>query len=52
MRFFILSVSTAFSYGGWYLTAPLGMGWAFALSGVAALVGVYVGWKLGQRWLR
>lgn len=52
MRFFILSVSAAFSYGGWYLAQPWGMGWAFVVSGLGALIGVYAGWKLGQRWLR
>ncbi len=51
MKLFTSVGAIAFSYIGWYLAAPLGIGWAFVLSGIASLFGVYVGWKLGQRFL-
>lgn len=37
------------SYLGWILGARLGWGTAFALSGLAALAGVYAGWRLARR---
>jgi hypothetical protein len=37
------------SYLGWWLGARYGLVTAFVLSGLAALAGVYVGWKLAQR---
>lgn len=51
MKLFTTTGAIVFSYLGWYLAAPLGFGWAFVISGLAAMLGVYVGWKLGQRFL-
>lgn len=37
---------------GWYFAEACGAEFfgAFLISGLASLVGVYVGWKLAQRW--
>jgi hypothetical protein len=42
---------TAGGYAIWALAEAmkLGFGWAFVLSGVGSLVGVYAGWKLAQK---
>lgn len=48
----ILVGTTAGSYAGWAFgdtVLDLGFGWAFVLSGVGSLVGVYAGWKLAQK---
>jgi len=45
----IYGTSAILSYVGWFLGSPLGFGWAFVISSVAAIVGVYVGWKIAQR---
>jgi hypothetical protein len=45
MKILPLLFSTIFSYVGWELGEPLGFFWSFGISGVAALVGVYLGWK-------
>jgi outer membrane lipoprotein SlyB len=37
------------SYVGWAVGLRVGMGTAIVLSGVAALAGVVIGWKLAQR---
>jgi hypothetical protein len=44
--------ATVAGYAGWYLAELAGaeMFGAFLISGLASLVGVYVGWKLAQRW--
>ena len=44
----IFVASGVLSYAGWYLGEPLGLGWAFVLSSIGALVGVYVGWKIAR----
>ncbi|MEY4938970.1 MAG: hypothetical protein RIQ93_705 [Verrucomicrobiota bacterium] len=38
-------------YTGWGLGDGLGMGvgWAFVLSGVGSMAGVYAGWKLARK---
>lgn len=36
-------------YLGWFLGARFGLGTAFVLGGLAALGGVYAGWRLAQR---
>jgi len=36
-------------YLGWALASPLGFWWAFAISSLASLFGVYFGWKLAVR---
>jgi len=40
-----------FSYAGWYLGTLLGFEFfgSFMLSGLASIVGVWAGWKLGQK---
>ncbi len=41
--------ATVGSYAGWVLGMRIGVGTAIVASGVAALVGVYLGWKLAER---
>ncbi len=41
--------ATIFGYLGWFLGEPLGFLAAFLISGVGSMVGVYVGWKLAQK---
>jgi len=38
-------------YAGWALAEPLGMTWAFVISSVGSLVGVYLGWKVAREYL-
>lgn len=45
MKILPLLFSAILSYVGWTLGAPLGFFWSFGISGVAALLGVYLGWK-------
>lgn len=47
----IFAGTTAGSYLGWFVgdAAGFGFGWAFVLSGIGSIAGVYYGWKLGQR---
>jgi uncharacterized membrane protein YfcA len=45
----IFGTSALLSYVGWFLGDPLGFVWAFVLSSIGALVGVYLGWKLARR---
>tara|TARA_R110002167_G_scaffold203069_1_gene407055 strand:+ start:456 stop:614 length:159 start_codon:yes stop_codon:yes gene_type:complete len=51
MKLFTMTGAMLGSYGGWVLAEPLGIGWAIVISGITALIGVYVGWKIGRRWL-
>lgn len=48
MKLLIFATSTLISYLGWYLAEPLGLMWAFFISSAGALLGVYVGWKIGR----
>ena len=48
MKLIIFITSTLFSYAGWYLAEPLGFVWAFFISSAAALLGIYVGWKIAR----
>jgi len=48
MKILPLLFSSILSYIGWSLGEPLGFFWAFGISGVAALVGVYLGWKTAR----
>ncbi|MFA6959540.1 MAG: hypothetical protein WC205_02180 [Opitutaceae bacterium] len=48
MKLIIFISSTVFSYVGWYLADPLGFVWAFYISSAAAILGVYVGWKIAR----
>jgi hypothetical protein len=50
-RLCILVVSAVAGYAGWWLADAAGFGFfaAFCVSGAASLVGVYLGWKLAQR---
>ena len=44
--------TTVGGYAFWALgdtVLDLGFGWAFVLSGIGSLVGVYAGWKLAQK---
>jgi hypothetical protein len=38
-------------YAGWVLGEPLGLMWAFVLSSVGSLAGVYAGWKVARTYL-
>ena len=48
----IFGGATVASYAGWYLAEACGLEFfgAFLVSGLASLIGVYLGWKLAQRW--
>ncbi len=48
MKLMIGLCSTILSYAVWYLADPLGFMWAFFLSGVGAMSGVYLGWRLAR----
>lgn len=49
MKLIIFITSTLFSYAGWYLVEDsLGFVWAFFISSAAALLGIYVGWKIAR----
>lgn len=43
--------ATVFGYAGWFAGEALGLGLfgAFGLSGVASVIGVYLGWKVARR---
>jgi hypothetical protein len=43
-----LLFSSILSYVGWVLGEPFGVVWAFSISGIAALLGVYLGWKTAR----
>jgi hypothetical protein len=38
-------------YAGWELGEPLGMTWAFVISSVCSIIGVYLGWKVARTYL-
>ena len=48
----IFAGTTVFSYAGWYLGELAGLGFfsCFLLSGVGSIAGVWVGWKIAQRY--
>ena len=48
MKLLISLCSMLLSYLGWYLAEPIGLIWAFFLSSIGALAGVYLGWKIGR----
>ena len=48
MKILPMLCSAILSYVGWYLGDPFGFGWAFFISSVTALIGVYVGWKIAR----
>jgi hypothetical protein len=43
--------TTIGGYAGWYVgdKAGFGFGWAFVLSGIGSIVGVWAGWKLARK---
>jgi hypothetical protein len=47
----IFGGTTVVSYAFWYLGELFGMGFfgCFLLSGVGSIVGVWLGWKIAQR---
>jgi len=48
MKLMIGLCSVIFSYAAGYFAEPLGFMWAFFLSGIGAMVGVYLGWRLAK----
>lgn len=48
MKLLIFVFSTLVGWLGWYLAEPLGIEWAFFISGAGSLVGVYAGWKIAR----
>ncbi len=48
----IFAGTTIGSYAFWFLGDALGCSflWSFVLSGIGSIVGVYAGWKVGQRY--
>ncbi|MFI5335419.1 MAG: hypothetical protein ACHQ5A_01455 [Opitutales bacterium] len=47
----IFAGSTFAGYAGWFLGEALGLGFygSFLLSGVGSVAGVWLGWKVAQR---
>ena len=43
---------TVMSYAGWFLAAAVGIGFfgCFIVSGIASIIGVWMGWKFAQRY--
>jgi uncharacterized protein YcfJ len=35
---------------GWWFGAKFGLGWAFFLSSIGSIAGVFIGWKIAQEW--
>jgi hypothetical protein len=35
---------------GWWLGAKLGFGWAFFLSSLGSIAGVFIGWKIADEY--
>ncbi len=48
MKLMIGLCSVILSYAAGYFAEPLGFMWAFFLSGVGGMVGVYLGWRLAR----
>ena len=48
MKILPMLFSAILSYVGWAIGEPLGFFWAFFISGLAALLGVYLGWKTAR----
>lgn len=44
-----LVVSTVFGWGGWVLGAKIGFMTAYFASGIASILGFYVGWKITRK---
>ena len=44
---------TVMGYAGWYLGAAAGFEFfgCFIISGIASIFGVWLGWKVGQRYM-
>lgn len=36
---------------GWWLGAFLGFGWAFTISSLGSILGVFIGWKIATEYL-
>jgi hypothetical protein len=45
----IFAGTVLFGYGFGYFAAPLGFFWAFFISGIGSVLGVWVGWKVAQK---
>lgn len=43
---------TVFGYAGWYLGSLVGFEFfgCFIVSGIASIIGVWAGWKIGRRY--
>jgi len=41
--------ATVFGYAFYAVAEPLGFAWAFLISGIGSIVGVYAGWKLARK---
>ncbi|MBW8782598.1 MAG: hypothetical protein JF599_12045 [Verrucomicrobia bacterium] len=48
MKLLIGLCSVIMTYAVWYLAEPLGFMWAFFLSSLGSLLGVYLGWRLAR----
>ena len=48
MKLLIGLCSVILAYAAWYLAEPLGFMWAFFLSSLGSLLGVYLGWRLAR----
>ena len=47
-RLFIFIGMTVFGWLGWWIGERFGFATAFILSGIASMVGVYVGWRINR----
>jgi hypothetical protein len=49
VKFIIFISVNVFGYVGWVLGEYFSMGWAFGLSAVGSLMGVYLGWLFARK---
>lgn len=48
-KLFTFGGATLFGYAFWFIAEPLGFFWAFLISSLGSIVGVWAGWKLARK---
>lgn len=48
-KLFTFGGATLFGYVFWFIGQPLGFGWAFIISSIGSIIGVWAGWKLARK---